>query len=152
MLISFDTISEAEKSRKEYKPGVYTVRIIDAEEGMSRSGNEFLKVEFETMGEEVFKVKHWFFNTEKAVTILLNFLEAVGLYDKDAKKAVEFETDDLLGLVLKVEFVKGEENENGKSYLQLKPWSCKAVEETKSKSVKSKKSDSDIIDEDNIPF
>lgn len=152
MLISFDTISEAEKSRKEYKPGAYTVKIIDAKEGLSSNGNEFLKVEFETMGEEVFKVKHWFFNTERAVTILLNFLESVGLYDKDAKKAVEFETDDLLGLVLKVEFVKGEEDENGKSYLQLKPWSCKSVEETKSKSVKSKKSDSDLIDESEILF
>lgn len=143
MLISFDTISEAEKNQKEYEPGVYTVRVVSAEEGVSGNGNEFLKVEFETMGDEIFKIKHWFFVTEKAVSILLNFLQAVGLYDKEAKKAVEFEPDDLLGLVCKIELVKGAENENGKSYLEMKPWSCQPVDEVKTKN---------NVDSDTVPF
>ena len=40
---------------------------------------------------------------------------------------VEFEPDDLLGSIFSVELVKGEPNENGRSYLEFKPWTCEEV-------------------------
>ena len=128
MLISFKNNQEATKnSFKEYAEGVYQVKVIKATDGTANSGTEYLEIEFETMGEDVFKVRNRFYKSPKALSILLNFLGAIGIYDKDSKEDLRFENDDLLGSILKVEFVKGEANENGKQYLELKPWSCEAV-------------------------
>jgi hypothetical protein len=128
MLITFKDSQEATKnSFKEYAEGVYQVKVIKATDGTANSGTEYLEIEFETMGEDVFKVRNRFYKSPKALSILLNFLGAVGIYDKNSKEDLRFENDDLLGSILKVEFVKGEANENGKQYLELKPWSCEAV-------------------------
>ena len=124
MKISFKTIEENVKEFKTHEAGVYNVQVVKAEFGESKNGTEFLKVEFETRGEDVFKVSHWFYNTPKALSILTNFLSAIGLYDKDAKKDINFDTDDVIGANLQVEFVKDDDDK----YLVLKPWTCKAVE------------------------
>lgn len=127
MKILFKDIQENVKTPKEYKEGVYQVKVINATDGTADSGTDYLEVEFETMGEEVFKVRKRFYKTPKALSILLNFLSAVGIYDKDSQEDLEFENDDLLGSILKVEFVKGKANEQGRQYLELKSWSCEAV-------------------------
>lgn len=129
MLITFKESQEAMKNQgKEYAEGIYQVRVMKAVDGVSaQTGTEYLEIEFETMGEEVFTVKKRFYKTEKALSILLNFLSAVGVYDKNSKDDLHFENDDLLGAILKVEFVKGEPNDKGKRYLELKAWSCEAV-------------------------
>lgn len=121
MKIDFSDVVETPK--KEYKAGVYTVQVVKVEEGTSRGGTPSLMVEFETKGEEMFKVKHWFYITPKAKSILKNFLAAVGICTEDEKGGVEVNPNDLLGAKLQLELVKGE-----KGYLELKPWSCKKVE------------------------
>ena len=152
MLITFKDSQEATKnSFKEYAEGVYQVKVIKAIDGTANSGTEYLEIEFETMGEDVFKVRNRFYKSPKALSILLNFLSAVGIYDKDSKEDLRFENDDLLGSILKVEFVKGEANENGKQYLELRPWSCETVSGiTTSKKVEKK---TEVVqDDENDPF
>lgn len=128
MLIPFkDSQKAMENQSKEYAEGIYQVKVIKAEDGTAKSGTEFLEVEFETMGEEVFKVRNRFYKSEKALSILLNFLSAIGIYDKNSTEDLNFENTDLLGSILQVEFVKGEPNDKGKQYLELKPWSCEDV-------------------------
>lgn len=128
MIITFkDSQKAMENSFKEYAEGVYQVKVIKATDGKANSGTEYLEVEFETMGEDVFKVKNRFYKSEKALSILLNFLSAIGIYDKNSTDDLSFENEDLLGSILKVEFVKGEPNDKGKQYLELKPWSCEEV-------------------------
>ena len=73
----------------------------------------------------MFNINNRFYNTEKALSILLNFLSAVGFYNEG--EMVEFEPDDLLGAIFSVELVKGEPNDNGRSYLEFKPWTCEEV-------------------------
>lgn len=152
MLITFSESQEATKnSFKEYAEGVYQVKVIKATDGTANSGTEYLEVEFETMGEDVFKVRNRFYKSPKALSILLNFLGAIGIYDKDSKEDLEFDNNDLLGSILKVEFVKGEANENGKQYLELKPWSCEGVsglvtpKKTTAKKV-------EVVDDSDSPF
>ena len=148
MLIKFDESQEAmKKTFKEYAEGVYQVKVINATDGVAQSGTKYLEIEFETIGEDVFKVRNRFYNSPKALSILLNFLSAVGIYDKDSKEDLDFDNDDLLGAVLKVEFVKGEPNDSGKQYLELKPWSCEAV----SGNTTTKK-ESKVIGKDEVPF
>ncbi len=149
MLITFKDSQEATKnSFKEYAEGVYQVKVIKATDGTANSGTEYLEIEFETMGEDVFKVRNRFYKSPKALSILLNFLSAIGIYDKDSKEDLRFENDDLLGSILKVEFVKGEANENGKQYLELKPWSCEAVSGITTKKVVAQK----VEDSEQDPF
>jgi len=145
MLITFKDSQEATKnSFKEYAEGVYQVKVIKATDGTANSGTEYLEIEFETMGEDVFKVRNRFYKSPKALSILLNFLGAIGIYDKNSKEDLRFENEDLLGSILKVEFVKGEANENGKQYLELRPWSCEAVSSiTTKKTVTQKVEDSE---------
>lgn len=121
--MKIDFSDAVETPKKEYKAGVYTVQVVKAEEGTSKSGTPSLMVEFETKGEEVFNVKHWFYITPKAKTILKNFLSAVGVCAEDEKGGIDVNADDLLGARLQVELVKGD-----KGYLELKPWSCKKIE------------------------
>lgn len=128
MLISFKDSQEAMKNQgKEYAEGVYQVKVIKAEDGIANSGTEYLEIEFEVIGDEVFTVKNRFYKSPKALSILLNFLSAIEIYDKDSTEDLRFENEDLLGATLQVEFVKGEPNDKGKRYLNLKPWSCKAL-------------------------
>ena len=127
MLIKFSDIEENVKTQKEYKEGVYKVKVVNAVEGVSNNGKEYLEIEFETIGEDVFKVRKRFYTSPKALSILLNFLSAVGLYDENNKDDVNFENDDLLGAVLEIELKKGEENAEGKRYLEYVAWSAKAV-------------------------
>lgn len=142
MLISFKDSQEATKNTfKEYAEGVYQVKVIKATDGTANSGTEYLEIEFETMGEDVFKVRNRFYKSPKALSILLNFLGAIGIYDKDSKEDLRFENDDLLGSILKVEFVKGEANENGKQYLELRPWSCEAVSGITTKKIVTQKAE-----------
>lgn len=149
MLITFKDSQEATKnSFKEYAEGVYQVKVIKATDGTANSGTEYLEIEFETMGEDVFKVRNRFYKSPKALSILLNFLGAVGIYDKDSKEDLRFENDDLLGSILKVEFVKGEANENGKQYLELKPWSCEAVSGITTKKIVTQ----EVEDSEQDPF
>ena len=151
MLITFKDSQEATKnSFKEYAEGVYQVKVIKATDGTANSGTEYLEIEFETMGEDVFKVRNRFYKSPKALSILLNFLGAVGIYDKNSKEDLEFNNDDLLGSILKVEFVKGEANENGKQYLELKPWSCEAVSGLATPKKAEKKTE--LLGEEEEPF
>ena len=152
MLITFKESQEATKnSFKEYAEGVYQVKVIKATDGTANSGTEYLEIEFETMGEDVFKVRNRFYKSPKALSILLNFLGAIGIYDKNSKEDLRFENDDLLGSILKVEFVKGEANENGKQYLELKPWSCEAVSGLATPKKAEKKAEV-VQDDENVPF
>ena len=152
MLIPLSESQEATKNQfKEYAEGIYQVRVIKATDGIANSGTKYLEVEFETMGEDVFKVRNRFYTSQKALSILLNFLGAIGIYDKDSKEDLRFENNDLLGAILKVEFVKGEPNENGKQYLEMKPWSCEAVSGLATPQKTSGKK-ADVIDSDEIPF
>lgn len=149
MLITFKDSQEAMKSNfKDYAEGVYQVKVINVKEGKVNSGTEYLEVEFETMGEDVFKVRNRFYKSSKALSILLNFLSAIGIYDKNSSEDLSFENDDLLGSILKVEFVKGEPNENGRQYLELKPWSCEAVSGLASPKTAEKKDE----DSSEVPF
>ena len=126
MRITLDELKNVKTgSFKEYEEGRYTLRIVNAKEGVSQSGTEYLEIEGEVIGEDVFKIRNRFYNTEKALSILLNFLSAVGFYNED--EMVEFEPDDLLGSIFSVELVKGEPNDNGRSYLEFKPWTCEEV-------------------------
>ena len=126
MRITLDELKNVKTgSFKEYEEGRYTLRIVNAKEGVSQSGTEYLEIEGEVMGEDTFKIRNRFYNTEKALSILLNFLSAVGFYQEG--EMVEFEPDDLLGAIFSVELVKGEPNENGRSYLEFKPWTCEEV-------------------------
>lgn len=129
MKITFTESQEAIKnSYKDYPEGVYQVKIVKVTEGVwSQAKSEYLEVEFETMGEEVFTVRHRYTKSPKALSILLNLLSAIGIYDKDSQEDLDFNNDDLLGAVLKLELVKGEPNANGRQYLEVKPWSCEAV-------------------------
>ena len=103
MLITFKDSQEATKnSFKEYAEGVYQVKVIKATDGTANSGTEYLEIEFETMGEDVFKVRNRFYKSPKALSILLNFLGAVGIYDKNSQEDLRFENDDLLGSILKL--------------------------------------------------
>ena len=149
MLITFKDSQEATKnSFKEYAEGVYQVKVIKVTDGTANSGTEYLEIEFETMGEDVFKVRNRFYKSPKALSILLNFLGAIGIYDKNSQEDLIFENDDLLGSILKVEFVKGEANENGKQYLELRPWSCEAVSGITTKKVVAQK----VEDSEQDPF
>ena len=151
MLITFKDSQEATKnSFKEYAEGVYQVKVIKANDGTANSGTEYLEIEFETMGEDVFKVRNRFYKSPKALSILLNFLGAIGIYDKNSQEDLRFENDDLLGSILKVEFVKGEANENGKQYLELKPWSCEAVSGLATLKKAEKKTE--LLGEEEEPF
>jgi len=128
MLISFDDIKKAEESQKSYDEGIYTVKIKQVEDKVGQnSGNEYKRVTFETIGENVFEVKNNYFFTEKSLSIFLNLLSAIGLYDKENPTDLRFENEDLLGHVLQLELVLGEPNDKGKRYLEVKPWSCEVA-------------------------
>lgn len=145
MLIDFSKIEQVEQNKpefKEYPEGEYTFKVIEVKEEHPTDKSPSLTVQFETMGDNVFKFKNWFYLTDKALPIFLNFLSAVGLYVKGQKSNVEFENDDLLGCCLKGTLVKQE----GSKYLGLKPYTCKPVETTKVKTTKSSN------DTEEIPF
>ena len=133
-------------SFKEYEEGRYTLRVVNAKEGVSQSGTEYLEIEGEVIGEDTFKIRNRFYNTEKALSILLNFLSSIGFYEEG--KMVEFEPDDLLGAIFSVELVKGEPNENGRNYLEFKPWTCEEVSGT----AKPKKVAKEEDNRDQLPF
>lgn len=153
MRITLDELKNV-KTFKEHEEGRYTMRVVKAKEGVtSQSGTEFLQIDCETMGDDVFNINNRFYNTEKALSILLNFLSAVGFYNEG--EMVEFEPDDLLGAIFSVELVKGEPNDNGRSYLEFKPWTCEEVSgvATSAKKVSKKAEDEDeLISEEEIPF
>lgn len=129
MLITFDDIKKAEESQKVYEEGVYTVKVKAVENKVSQNtGNEFLRITFETIGENVFEVKNNYFFTEKSLSIFLNLLSAIGLYDKENPTDLNVENEDLLGHILQLELVLGEPNDKGKRYLEVKPWTCKPAE------------------------
>lgn len=128
MLISFDDIKKAEESQKTYDEGIYTVKIKQVEDKVGQnSGNEYKRVTFETIGENVFEVKNNYFFTEKSLSIFLNLLSSIGLYDKENPTDLRFENEDLLGHILQLELVLGEPNDKGKRYLEVKPWSCEVA-------------------------
>ena len=145
MLIKFTDIEENVKPQKSYDAGIYEVQVVKAEEGHSKSGTPHLFVEFETKGDVTFNVKHWFYQTPKALSILLNFLGAIGIYDKNSKEDLNYNPEDVIGARLKVEF---EKDSDGK-YLQLKPWSCEAVSGITTKKVEKKV---EVVDDSEIPF
>lgn len=126
MRITLDELKNVKTgSFKEYEEGRYTLRVVNAKEGVSQSGTEYLEIEGEVMGEDTFKIRNRFYNTEKALSIMLNFLSSIGFYEEG--QVVDFQPEDLLGSIFSVELVKGEPNDNGRSYLEFKPWTCEAV-------------------------
>ena len=148
MRITLDELKNVKTgSFKEYEEGRYTLRVVNAKEGVSQSGTEYLEIEGEVIGEDTFKIRNRFYNTEKALSILLNFLSSVGFYNEG--EMVEFEPDDLLGAIFSVELVKGEPNENGRSYLEFKPWTCEEVSGTATPKKKVAKAEDK---EENLPF
>ena len=137
MRITLDELKNV-KQFKEHEEGRYTMRVVKAKEGVtSQSGTEFLQIDCETMGDDVFSINNRFYKTEKALSILLNFLSSIGFYEEG--KMIEFEPDDLLGAIFSVELVKGEPNENGRSYLEFKPWTCEEVSGTATPAKKASK-------------
>jgi hypothetical protein len=98
------------------------------------------------MGEDVFNISNRFYNTEKALSILLNFLSAVGFYEEG--QVVDFSPEDLLGSIFSVELVKDEPDENGKSYLIFKPWTCEEV----SSLATPKKTAKKVEESEQMPF
>ena len=147
MRITLDELKNVKTgSFKEYEEGRYTLRVVNAKEGISQSGTEYLEIEGEVIGEDTFKIRNRFYNTEKALSILLNFLSAVGFYNEG--EMVEFEPDDLLGSIFSVELVKGEPNDNGRSYLEFKPWTCEEV----SGQATPKKTAKEVEESEQMPF
>lgn len=146
MRITLDELKNV-KTFKEHEEGRYTMRVVKAKEGVtSQSGTEFLQIDCETMGDDVFNINNRFYNTEKALSILLNFLSAVGFYNEG--EMVDFEPDDLLGAIFSVELVKGEPNDNGRSYLEFKPWTCEEV----SGQATPKKTAKKVEESEQMPF
>lgn len=152
MLISFKDSQEATKnSFKEHAEGVYQVKVVKASEGVwEQAKSEYLEVEFETMGEDVFTVRNRYTKSPKALSILLNFLGAVGIYDKNSKEDLDYSPEDILGAILKIEFVKGKANEQGRQYLEAKPWSCEAVSGLATPKKAEKKVE--VVDDSDSPF
>ena len=147
MRITLDELKNVKTgSFKEYEEGRYTLRVVNAKEGVSQSGTEYLEIEGEAMGEDTFKIRNRFYNTEKALSIMLNFLSSIGFYEEGS--VVDFQPDDLLGSIFSVELVKGEPDENNRRYLAFKPWTCEAVEQIN----KSKKTTSKVEESDSMPF
>lgn len=148
MRITLDELKNVKTgSFKEYEEGRYTLRVVNAKEGVSQSGTEYLEIEGEVIGEDTFKIRNRFYNTEKALSILLNFLSSIGFYEEG--KMVEFEPNDLLGAIFSVELVKGEPNENGRVYLEFKPWTC---EEVNGVATPAKKASKKAEDKEELPF
>lgn len=146
MRITLDELKNV-KTFKEHEEGRYQMRVVKAKEGVSsQKGTEFLQIECETMGEDVFNISNRFYNTEKSLSILLNFLSAVGFYNEG--EMVEFQPDDLLGSIFSVELIKGEPDENNRRYLAFKPWTCEASETAKAAKKVSKKAE----DIEELPF
>ncbi len=147
MRITLDELKNVKTgSFKEYEEGRYTLRVVNAKEGVSQSGTEYLEIEGEVIGEDTFKIRNRFYNTEKALSIMLNFLSSIGFYEEGS--VVDFQPEDLLGAIFSVELVKGEPDENNRRYLAFKPWSCEAVEQIN----KSKKTTSKVEESDSMPF
>lgn len=153
MRITLDELKNV-KTFKEHEEGRYTMRVVKAKEGVtSQSGTEFLQIDCETMGDDVFNINNRFYNTEKALSILLDFLSAVGFYNEG--EMVEFEPNDLLGAIFSVELVKGEPNDNGRSYLEFKPWTCEEVSGVATPAKKASKKaepEDELIPESELPF
>ena len=145
MRITLDELKNV-KTFKEHEEGRYTMRVVDAKEGVSQSGTEYLEIKCEIMSGDSFEIRNRFYNTEKALSILLNFLSAVGFYEEG--KMVEFEPDDLLGAIFSVELKKDEPDENGRSYLEFKPWTCEEVSGTATPKKKTSKTE----DKEELPF
>ena len=146
MLIKFSEIEENVKPQKEYKEGRYIVRITKAVEDAPVGKTPYLEVTFETTEDNIFSVKKRFYQSPKALSILLNLLAACGLYDSTSKEDLEFNPDDLVGCTLDVEFKKGEETSDGKRYLEFVAWSAKAVGTTTvKKTIVKKEEDTEII-------
>lgn len=145
MRITLDELKNV-KTFKEHEEGRYTLRVVNAKEGVSQSSTEYLEIEGEVIGEDTFKIRNRFYNTEKALSIMLDFLSAIGFYEEG--KMVEFEPDDLLGAIFSVELVKGEPNENGRSYLEFKPWTCEEVSGVATPAKRASKSE----DKEELPF
>lgn len=125
MRITLDELKNV-KTFKEHEEGRYTMRVVGAKEGISsQKGTEFLQIDCETMGEDVFNISNRFYNTEKSLSILLNFLSSVGFYQEG--EMVDFEPDYLLGSIFSVELKKDDPTEDGKVYLRFKPWTCEEV-------------------------
>lgn len=145
MRITLDELKNV-KTFKEHEEGRYTMRVVKAKEGVtSQSGTEFLQIDCETMGDDVFNINNRFYNTEKALSILLNFLSAVGFYEEGS--VVDFQPDDLLGAIFSVELKKDEPTPDGKVYLRFVPWTCEEVsgQSTPKKTVKKE-------DKEEMPF
>ena len=97
MRITLDELKNV-KTFKEHEEGRYTMRVVKAKEGVtSQSGTEFLQIDCETMGDDVFSINNRFYNTEKALSIMLNFLSAIGFYNEG--EMVDFQPEDLLGSI-----------------------------------------------------
>lgn len=148
MRITLDELKNVKTGTfKEHEEGRYTLRVIKAKEGVtSQKGTEFLQVDCEVMGEDSFEINNRFYNTEKALSILLNFLSAIGFYNEG--EMVEFEPDDLLGAIFSVELVKGEPDDKGRRYLQFAPWTCEEVSGTATPKKKVAKAE----DKEELPF
>lgn len=147
MRITLDELKNVKTGFKEYEEGTYVLKVIAAKEGISRNtGTEFLEIECESMTEDPFKIKNRFYNTEKALSIMLDFLSAVGFYTEG--EMVDFQPEDLLGCIFEVELVKGEPNDNGRSYLEFKPWTCEEV----SGQATPKKTAKKVEDTESMPF
>ena len=127
MLIKFTDIEENVKPQKEYAEGRYKVRITKAIEETPTDKTPYLEVTFETTEDNIFSVRKRFYQTPKALSILLNLLSACGLYDSTSKEDLQFNPEDLVGCLLEVEFKKGEANAEGRSYLEYQAWSAKSV-------------------------
>lgn len=153
MRITLDELKNV-KTFKEYEEGHYTLRVVAAKEGFStNTGTEYLEVESETMGEDVFKIRKRYYNTEKALSIMLDFLSAIGFYNEG--EMVDFQPDDLLGSIYEADLVKGEADDKGRQYLEIAPWTCEEVSGVATPAKKaSKKTEAkdELISEEEIPF
>jgi hypothetical protein len=146
MRITLDELKNV-KTFKEHEEGRYTMRIVAAKEGVSsQKGTEFLQIDCETMNDDVFSISNRFYNTEKSLSILLNFLSSVGFYQEG--EMVEFEPDDLLGAIFSVELKKDDPTPDGKVYLRFVPWTCEEV----SGQATPKKASKKVEESSEMPF
>lgn len=145
MRITLDELKNV-KTPKKHEAGRYTMRVIDAKEGVANSGTEYMQITVETMGEDVFKQNNRFYNTEKALGIFLNFLSSIGMYEEG--KPINIEPEDIIGSIFSVELVEGKPNENGQTYLEFKPYTCEEV----SGQATPKKTAKEVEESEQMPF
>jgi hypothetical protein len=131
-------------------PGEYLMKIYEAEEKTSQSGNQYIMVKFES--NEGVKICDSFMLFGSMANKTLQLLKAVGLMQDGQKwEEIDFETDDLLGQYLYIDAIKDKDNPQ---FLKTKfdgfrPYEKNSTPAASPASVKPKQ---DLIGDEEVPF